>query len=71
MFGVPVDFFAYPFGRYDARVVAAVRRAGYLGAETQVPGSASLADGFYRLRRIEILRTDGVAGLAAKLEAGA
>ena len=71
VFGVPVDFFAYPFGRYDARVVAAVRRAGYLGAETQVPGSASLADGVYRLRRIEILRTDGVAGLVAKLDASA
>jgi len=71
VFGVPVDFFAYPFGRYDTRVVAAVRRAGYLGAETQVPGSASLADGVYRLRRIEILRTDGVAGLAAKLDASA
>jgi peptidoglycan/xylan/chitin deacetylase (PgdA/CDA1 family) len=67
VFGVPVDFFCYPFGRYDGRVVAAVRRAGYLGAETEGPGSASRAGGVYNLRRIEVVRTDGVAGLAAKL----
>jgi len=29
-FGVPVDFFCYPAGRHDARVIRAVRRAGYL-----------------------------------------
>lgn len=33
-FGVPVDFFAYPYGREDARVRAAVRRAGFRAATT-------------------------------------
>jgi peptidoglycan/xylan/chitin deacetylase (PgdA/CDA1 family) len=67
VFGAPANFFCYPFGRYDARVVAAVRRAGYVGAETQAPGEASSTDGIYRLHRIEVLRYDGVSGLAAKL----
>src|SRR5438445_5151239 len=32
MFHVPVDFFCYPSGRYDAHVIDPVRRAGYLAA---------------------------------------
>ena len=67
MFGAPANFFCYPFGRYDKTVVAAVRRAGYVGAETQTPGDASPADGMYLLHRIEVTRGDGVSGLAAKL----
>jgi peptidoglycan/xylan/chitin deacetylase (PgdA/CDA1 family) len=67
VFGAPADFFCYPFGRYDGAVVAAVRRAGYLGAETEGPGDASAAAGMYFLHRIEVVRGDGVAGLAAKL----
>jgi peptidoglycan/xylan/chitin deacetylase (PgdA/CDA1 family) len=34
VFGVPADFFAYPYGRQDARVRAAVRHAGFLAATT-------------------------------------
>jgi peptidoglycan/xylan/chitin deacetylase (PgdA/CDA1 family) len=67
VFGAPANFFCYPFGRYDKAVVAAVRRAGYVGAETQTPGDASPADGMYLLHRIEVTRSDGVSGLAAKL----
>ena len=37
-YGVPVDNFCYPSGRYDAAVIAAVRAAGYAGATTEVPG---------------------------------
>lgn len=40
-FGVPVDFFCYPAGRYDDAVIAAVEQAGYLGATTVNPGLAS------------------------------
>jgi peptidoglycan/xylan/chitin deacetylase (PgdA/CDA1 family) len=70
MFHVPVDFFAYPSGGYDARVVAAVRNAGYRGASATLSGWAR-RDELYRLRRIAILRSDGVAGLAVKLSARA
>ena len=66
MFGVPVDFFCYPAGRLDDTVVAAVRSAGYLGATTTAPGLATPAD-IFRLNRVRVDRSDGVAGLAAKL----
>ena len=66
-FGVPVDFFCYPAGRYDARVIRAVRRAGYLGATTTVEGLARPGEP-YELRRVRVSGGDGVAGLAAKLE---
>lgn len=67
LFGVPVDFFCYPAGRYDARVIAAVRRAGYLGATTTRDGLAT-PDKPYELRRVRVSRSDGVTGLAKKLE---
>lgn len=67
MFHIPVDFFCYPSGRYDARVIAAVRRAGYLGATTTNYGLAR-PSGLYTLSRIRVNGTDGVAGFAHKLE---
>jgi peptidoglycan/xylan/chitin deacetylase (PgdA/CDA1 family) len=66
-FGVPVDFFCYPAGRYDARVIAAVRRAGYLGATTTVEGVAAPSRP-YELRRVRVSRGDGVVAFAAKLQ---
>jgi peptidoglycan/xylan/chitin deacetylase (PgdA/CDA1 family) len=65
--GVPVDFFCYPAGRYDASVVAAVRAAGYLGATTTNQGLASRGEGLFTLDRIRVNRRDGVSGLAARL----
>jgi peptidoglycan/xylan/chitin deacetylase (PgdA/CDA1 family) len=67
-FGVPVDFFCYPAGRYDGRVIASVRRAGFLGATTTVEGLAT-ADRPLELRRIRISRGDGTRGLASALPA--
>jgi peptidoglycan/xylan/chitin deacetylase (PgdA/CDA1 family) len=67
LFHVPVDFFCYPSGRYDAHVIAAVRRAGYLGATTTNYGLARPND-LYTLSRIRINGSDGVAGFARKLE---
>ncbi len=66
-FHVPVDFFCYPSGRYDARVVNAVRRAGYLGATTTNYGLAWPRD-IYTLGRIRINGSDRVTGFARKLE---
>lgn len=64
--GVPVDFFCYPSGSYDAEAVKAVRRAGYRGATTTDPGLASPEEPF-RLKRIRINGGDGVGDLAAAL----
>ena len=65
-FGVPVDFFCYPSGRFNARVVREVREAGYLGATTTQPGLAS-CENLYELRRIRMEKRDSVRSLAAKL----
>lgn len=67
VFHAPVLFFCYPAGRYDATVVAEVRRAGYVGAETETPGAASPANGMFTLDRFEMLHGEGASGLASKL----
>jgi peptidoglycan/xylan/chitin deacetylase (PgdA/CDA1 family) len=66
-FHVPVDFFCYPSGRYNARVIAEVRRAGFLGATTTNYGLAAPPD-YYTLSRIRINGSDGLRGFATKLE---
>jgi peptidoglycan/xylan/chitin deacetylase (PgdA/CDA1 family) len=66
-FHVPVDFFCYPAGRYNARVIAAVRRAGYLGATTTTYGLAR-PERLFELNRIRINGSDGLTGFARKLE---
>jgi peptidoglycan/xylan/chitin deacetylase (PgdA/CDA1 family) len=66
-FHVPVSFFCYPAGRYDGRVIRAVRRAGFLGATTTDWGLARPPH-YYTLARVRIDGSDGVAGFAAKLE---
>jgi peptidoglycan/xylan/chitin deacetylase (PgdA/CDA1 family) len=66
-FHVPVDFFCYPSGRYDAHVIEAVRRAGYLGATTTNYGLARPQD-IYTLHRIRINGSDGLSGFAHKLQ---
>lgn len=65
-YGVPVDDFCYPAGRFDATVIAAVEAAGYVGATTEIPGYAD-RNHPYELNRYEILGSQGVAGLAADL----
>jgi peptidoglycan/xylan/chitin deacetylase (PgdA/CDA1 family) len=67
-FGTRVRFFCYPSGRYDARVLGAVRRAGYLGATTTEHGFATPERPF-ELKRIRISRGDGVRALATALRA--
>jgi peptidoglycan/xylan/chitin deacetylase (PgdA/CDA1 family) len=66
-FHVPVDFFCYPSGRYDAESIKAVQDAGYLGATTTDEGLAS-KDEIYTLKRIRVAGSDGVSGLEQKLD---
>ena len=67
-FHIPVDFFCYPAGRYDARVIAAVKLAGFLGATTTNYGLAR-PPGMYTLDRVRINGSDGVGGFASKMTA--
>ncbi|HWJ49969.1 MAG TPA: polysaccharide deacetylase family protein [Solirubrobacteraceae bacterium] len=54
-YGVPVNWFCYPSGHYNAAVVAEVRAAGYTGSTTVVPGWAHPHDDPYRLHRLRVL----------------
>jgi peptidoglycan/xylan/chitin deacetylase (PgdA/CDA1 family) len=53
--GVPVNWFCYPSGHYDATVVAAVQAAGYEGSTTVVPGWAAPSSDPDRLPRLRVL----------------
>jgi len=68
LYGVPVNTFCYPAGRYDAAVIAAVRAAGYEAATTTQPGLARPAAP-YELARVRIDGSDGVRGFVRKLGA--
>jgi peptidoglycan/xylan/chitin deacetylase (PgdA/CDA1 family) len=52
---VPVNWFCYPSGQYDATVEAAVKAAGFTGSTTVVPGWAHPDEDPYRLHRIRVL----------------
>jgi peptidoglycan/xylan/chitin deacetylase (PgdA/CDA1 family) len=69
--GHPVPWLAYPFGAHDARVVKLARRAGYALAVTTVHGVQHDASRPLELRRLRVLDSTGVAGLAALLARGA
>lgn len=55
LYHVPVNWFCYPSGHYDATVIAAVRQAGYEGSTTVVPGWAHRQEDPYRLHRLRVL----------------
>jgi peptidoglycan/xylan/chitin deacetylase (PgdA/CDA1 family) len=52
---VPVHWFCYPSGHYDARVVAAVQAAGYRGSTTVIPGWGRRASDPFRLPRLRVV----------------
>jgi peptidoglycan/xylan/chitin deacetylase (PgdA/CDA1 family) len=66
-FGVQADFFAYPAGRYDARVEAATKAAGYKAAVTVDEGIARGQDDPFALKRVRVNASDTAATLLAKL----
>jgi peptidoglycan/xylan/chitin deacetylase (PgdA/CDA1 family) len=54
-YGVPVNWFCYPSGHYDATVITEVKAAGYVGSTTVIPGWANPAEDPYRLPRLRVL----------------
>jgi peptidoglycan/xylan/chitin deacetylase (PgdA/CDA1 family) len=68
LFRVPVDFFCYPSGDFDAAVLAAVRRAGYVGAATELPGLAQPSQPD-TLRRVRIDGGEPPAAVLAMIAA--
>lgn len=68
-FHVQVNWFCYPSGHYDARVVAAVAAAGYTGSTTVIPGWAHPGDDPYRLHRLRVLGGTSASQLLALISA--
>jgi peptidoglycan/xylan/chitin deacetylase (PgdA/CDA1 family) len=66
-FGVKVNFFAYPAGRYDDRVEAATKAAGYKAAVTVDEGIARGRDDPFALKRVRVNASDTAVTLLAKL----
>jgi peptidoglycan/xylan/chitin deacetylase (PgdA/CDA1 family) len=66
-FGVPADFLAYPAGRYDARVEAATKAAGYRAATTVDEGVARGRDDRFALKRVRVNASDTAATLLSRL----
>jgi peptidoglycan/xylan/chitin deacetylase (PgdA/CDA1 family) len=68
-FHVPVNWFCYPSGHYDASVIAAVKAAGYAGSTTVVPGWARPGEDPYRLHRLRVLGGTSPAALLSLIAA--
>ncbi len=66
-YGVPVNWFCYPSGHYDATVIAAVQAAGFTGSTTVVPGWAAPNSDPYRLPRLRVLGGTTPASLLSEL----
>jgi peptidoglycan/xylan/chitin deacetylase (PgdA/CDA1 family) len=64
--GVPVTTFAYPFGQYNEKVVAAVKEAGFTSARSTWPGVVHSEEGLFSLTGL--LRTESEPSLAAAME---
>jgi peptidoglycan/xylan/chitin deacetylase (PgdA/CDA1 family) len=66
-YGVPVKWFAYPSGHYNATVIAALKAAGFAGSMTVVPGWASPTDDLYRLPRLRVLGGTSPSALLSEI----
>jgi peptidoglycan/xylan/chitin deacetylase (PgdA/CDA1 family) len=53
-YGVPVNWFCYPSGHYNATVISEVKAAGFVGSTTVSPGWAAPSRDPYRLPRVRV-----------------
>jgi peptidoglycan/xylan/chitin deacetylase (PgdA/CDA1 family) len=70
MLGHAVHYFAYPFGRADARVHSAVKAAGYRLAFSVHPGFNRARSAALEVRRLDITGHDSRAGFGRKVSMG-
>jgi peptidoglycan/xylan/chitin deacetylase (PgdA/CDA1 family) len=66
-FHVPVNWFCYPSGQYDATVIDTVKAAGFKGSTTVVPGWASRTSDPYELPRLRIAGGTSPAALLSQI----
>ena len=65
--GRPVGAFCYPAGFYNAGVIAAVGRANYLTATTELPGAKQNIQNPYELPRIRVNGPDPLGAWSSRL----
>jgi peptidoglycan/xylan/chitin deacetylase (PgdA/CDA1 family) len=70
LLGEDVPYLAYPYGRYDDRVLHAAVAAGYQAAFSVQPGFNRRDIDRYRLRRLDVFGTDTAAALKRKITLG-
>ena len=68
-YGVPVNWFCYPSGHYDATVIAEIRAAGFVGSTTVIPGWAHGSEDPYRLPRLRVLGGTSPSALLQQIAA--
>lgn len=69
--GAPVEYFCYPAGRYNDKVLAAVKKAGYQAAVTTKPGWVTPRQSPMEWHRVRVNRSDTLKSFAAKVGAAA
>lgn len=70
LLGEAVDYLAYPYGRYDDRVLHAAQAAGYRAAFSVQAGFNRRDIDRFRLRRLDVFGTDSAAALRRKITLG-
>jgi peptidoglycan/xylan/chitin deacetylase (PgdA/CDA1 family) len=64
---VPVNWFCYPSGQYNAAVISALHQAGYVGSTTVVPGWAGPSTDPFRLPRLRVLGGTSPSALLSQI----
>jgi peptidoglycan/xylan/chitin deacetylase (PgdA/CDA1 family) len=70
MLGEPVPYLAYPYGRYDERVLSVAKQAGYVAAFSVQPGFNRVDADRFRIRRLDVFGTDTPPMLVRKIKFG-
>jgi peptidoglycan/xylan/chitin deacetylase (PgdA/CDA1 family) len=69
-FSVDVRYFSYPFGRFDRRVIDAVKKAGYQAGFCGVPKELPEQDKLFAIPRIPLYLTDNLFTFNRKISHG-
>lgn len=70
LLGEPVEYLAYPYGRYNDRVLSHAQAAGYRAAFSVQPGFNRTDADRFRLRRLDVFGTDSASMLRRKIALG-
>ncbi|MEO5355920.1 MAG: polysaccharide deacetylase family protein [Nitrospirae bacterium YQR-1] len=64
---LPVDFFCYPYGDYDSRVIRSIKESGFKGAFTTKKGYIYSGDDPFEFKRMSIKLNTGPLAFTWKL----